>query len=249
MKINGLISESIDYINPVSITDTANLDFNKHYVISVTSADKTMSLPAVANNGGKLISIQIDSSTTKLITIDGNSSELIDGAQTRVMWASESCTLLCNGTSWNKIAGKSIPMLAYLYQGSNQSISSGQASKCNIDTVISTFDNASMSDTTNKKITIRRSSNYNMNFGVHITNLAASNGMQAFIYKNNAGWQYTDQSTQPWGPGTKDTRAVMSSYLASSDYLELYTVQHGATATLLAGDTNTFLIIQEIIMW
>lgn len=161
MKINGLISESVDYSSPISITDTANLDFNKHYVITVTSADKTMTLPAVSGNGGKIISIQIDSSTTKLITIDGNSSELIDGLQTRIMWAGEACTLLCNGTSWSKIAGKSIPMIAGIHMGANMnSLSTGQWIKILFDASLVLNAPATMQDIANNQLKILRTNLY-----------------------------------------------------------------------------------------
>lgn len=51
------------------------------------------------------------------MTIDANSTELIDGQQTRIMWAGESAILLCDGTGWTKIAGKSIPMLIEAHGG------------------------------------------------------------------------------------------------------------------------------------
>jgi len=105
----------IDWNNPVSITDTATLTIGKHHVVTVTSADKTLTLPEVSGNGGKLISVEIAATTDKLITLDGNTSEEIDGETTRVMWAKETAILLCNGTGWTKVAGKSISMISKMY--------------------------------------------------------------------------------------------------------------------------------------
>lgn len=159
MKINGLISESIDYVNPVSITDTANLDFNKHYIVTVTSADKTLTLPAISGNGGKLISIFISPSTTKLITIDGNSSETIDGTTTRIMWAGEACTLLNNGSEWNKIAGKSIPMISTMFLKKSQTINLTTWTTVEFTHLVSSAP-SSFSELNNYRFKILRTSNY-----------------------------------------------------------------------------------------
>ena len=107
----GNTAPIIDWANPINITTTpTTLTIGKHHVITETTADRTHTLPAVSGNAGRQISIQIAASTTKLITIDGNASETIDGSLTRIMWAGEAATLLCNGTTWSKIAGKSRPM-------------------------------------------------------------------------------------------------------------------------------------------
>ena len=81
--------------------------------ITITSASATFTLA----NGiytGELCRIRMDRTCTKLATIDPAGSTTIDGSLTRIMWAGETALLSWNGTEWNKIAGKSIPMIADL---------------------------------------------------------------------------------------------------------------------------------------
>ncbi len=97
----------------VSITGATTLNstaFGKLHVCSGTSANYTADLPAASGNAGKIIGFRMSGVLTKLVTLDGNSSEVIDGAPTRAMWANETAFLLCDGTGWIKIFGRSIPM-------------------------------------------------------------------------------------------------------------------------------------------
>lgn len=76
------------------------------YIIGVTStaAARTINLPAAATAGaGKIFIIKDESGAcaTNNITIDANSTELIDGATTYVMNVNyQSVTLYCSGTAW-----------------------------------------------------------------------------------------------------------------------------------------------------
>ena len=96
----------------ISITDAAAATVSRQHVVSGTGTDYTITLPAVAGNAGKFIAFRIASSATRLFTLDPNGAEMIDGASTRAMWAGESATLHCDGTSWAKVGGRSIPMSA-----------------------------------------------------------------------------------------------------------------------------------------
>lgn len=96
----------------ISITTTATATIGRMHVCSGTSADYTVTLPAVSGNTGKFIGFRMAGGLTKLVTIDGNSTETIDGSLTRIMHNYETCELFCDGVTWTKIAGKSIPMTA-----------------------------------------------------------------------------------------------------------------------------------------
>ena len=74
--------DAIDWANPVSVTTAANLTIGKHHVCYGTTADYTVTLPAVSGNAGKLLSVEMSGTLTKLVTLDGNASETIDGATT-----------------------------------------------------------------------------------------------------------------------------------------------------------------------
>lgn len=164
----------------VSITGAATLtnsDFAKMHVASGTTSNYTIPLPAVASNGGKLMGFRMSGALTKLVTLQGNSTELIDGQNTRVMWANESAILYCDGTSWHKIAGRSLPMIATADQsayggGSGQSITTGTVTVVDLDTSIDDNTGA-MVDTTNDKIIIKRPGIYQISAAVNCQNLSA----------------------------------------------------------------------------
>lgn len=115
----------IDWANPISITGTDTLTIGKHHVCSGTTVDYTATLPPVAGNAGLLLSVEMAPTLTKLITIDGNSSETIDGELTRIMWAKETAVLLCDGTTWTKVYGKSIPLQYSAERTSSRSVVDG----------------------------------------------------------------------------------------------------------------------------
>jgi hypothetical protein len=110
----------------VSVTGTTTLTslaFDKMHVCSGTSADYTVTLPAASGNAGKLIGVRMAAGLTKLVTLDGNGAETIDGLTTRVLWAQESAILLCDGAGWIKVAGRSIPMTLWIARGTDFSVS------------------------------------------------------------------------------------------------------------------------------
>lgn len=148
----------------VSITGATTLNsgaFGKMHACSGTTINYTVGLPAVSGNAGKMIGFRMSPALTKLVTVDGNSSEAIDGALTRIMWANEAAVLMCDGTAWVKISGKGIPMVGKI--GKTVALASNLTkdalTKVTLDT--SVIDNTgAMVDTTNNRIGILRSGLY-----------------------------------------------------------------------------------------
>lgn len=93
-----------------SITGTDTATLGRMHVCSGTTSDYSLTLPTALGNAGKFVGVRMSSALTKLVTLDGNSTETIDEALTRIMWAGESAILMSDGTQWVKVAGKSIPM-------------------------------------------------------------------------------------------------------------------------------------------
>ena len=124
---------------PVSITTTATLTstaFGKLHVISGTTADYTVTLPAVSGNTNKIISFRIAHDATRFFTIKAAGSELIDGLNERVMWQDECATLLCDGSRWIKIAGKSRPLKVTANRGTSQNLSGNTTVTIIFDTLL-----------------------------------------------------------------------------------------------------------------
>jgi hypothetical protein len=96
----------------ISVTGAVTATIGRMHVCSGTSADYTVTLPAASGNTGKFIGFRMASGLTKLVTLDGNSAETIDGLTTRIMRFNESAILFCDGSNWFKVAGRSVPMYA-----------------------------------------------------------------------------------------------------------------------------------------
>ena len=144
----------------VSVTTTATATIGRMHHCTGTSADYTVTLPAASGNAGKLIGFRMGSASalTKLVTIDGNASETIDGTATRIMWATETAILLCDGTGWHKIAGKTVPLTCNLNRTTDQSISSATWTACSFTSQVSGY--AAMYDAGNSRVKIVRPGNY-----------------------------------------------------------------------------------------
>jgi hypothetical protein len=87
-----------------TITDT---DGYTAILITTGASDRTVTLPTAADNSGREITIKkVDSGAGKL-TIDGESSETIDGATTVVLFKQhESITIYCDGVEWHILGSR-----------------------------------------------------------------------------------------------------------------------------------------------
>lgn len=82
-----------------TVTGTATLDLTYNTVLADSTTSFTITLPAAASSANKIYKIK--KTNTGDITIDGNSSETIDGALTKVLTVLNECvTIQCNGTAW-----------------------------------------------------------------------------------------------------------------------------------------------------
>jgi hypothetical protein len=72
-----------------------------------------------------------------MVSVNGNAAELIDGSNARLMWAGESAMLLCDGTGWAKVSGKSIPMKYIAERTSVQTMPAGVIGPVALDSVLS----------------------------------------------------------------------------------------------------------------
>lgn len=143
----------------ISITGTATATIGRMHVCSGTSVDYTVTLPTAVGNSGRLIAFRMDTTLTRLVTLDGNGTETIDGLLTRVMWSGENCVLVSDGTEWHKIGGTSRPLEAVCEARSATSIANNTLVRINMtDTIRQSV--STLIDLTNDRITVPRPSNY-----------------------------------------------------------------------------------------
>ena len=240
------VGDIVSVTGNVTLTSTA---FGKIHVCTGTTADYTITLPAASGNTGKIITFQMSNALTKLVTLDGNASETIDGSLTRIMWANEAATLYCNGTGWTKIAGKSVPMNVLLYKtGGNQSVGSGVATKLTLETLGANTAPAAMYDTSLSRIKIVRPGLYNITHSGRITNISTSTNSETLGYKNGSEYAITSRymTTGDWG-------SCQFSMLVSAvvnDYFETYVRQYsGGNQNFLSGDFMNSIYAYETSVW
>jgi len=95
-------SDNVTRTVTTSPVSTSTSDRNKVILANATSAAITVNLLAAATAGdGFMVIVKKTDSSSNTVTIDGNSSETIDGATTYVISTqNDSVMLVCNGTSW-----------------------------------------------------------------------------------------------------------------------------------------------------
>lgn len=231
--IGSVAGSGYDFVSPLvsaeaSISGTTTLTsaaFGRMHVCSGTSADYAVTLPAVAGNAGKFIGFRMAAGLTKLVTLDGNASELIDGAQTRVMWANETAILMCDGSAWVKISGKSIPMTCEMYPVSALTIAHDVNTKIPLEATVKDNTGAMADPTTNKHINVKRPGIYRVqgiayyqpgtqimdlnHTRIHINGTLAPLGVNIFRLQTPANTGFFNQH---------DVELT----LAAGDWLELY---------------------------
>ncbi len=241
----------MDYAAEVSVSAATTLTssaFGKMHVCT-GAADYTLGLPAGSGNTGKVIGIRVGS-TSKLITIDGNAAETIDGSATRVVWNEESCFLMWDGSQWRKIGGKTRPMVCTIQRTASQSITDSTNTK--VQCTIAVDDSALMADVaTDHKITCRRSGIYVVTAHVRYANGATATQMQA-----HANFNVTDAYalSEMAVPNATVVPALTGSSIvnvAVGSYAQLYTFHNtGAARNVGPGaGAECRLSLAEIIQW
>jgi hypothetical protein len=102
LEVNGSVGQKV-----TAITATTTLDATYNTIVCNNSSAITVNLPTVASSAcdGRIYTIKKGMSSTNDITIDGNSSETIDGATTFVLSDVQGAiTIASDGTEW-KIIG------------------------------------------------------------------------------------------------------------------------------------------------
>lgn len=237
------------------LTKTANYtvvsgDYGTVIHCNPTSANITLTLPAVSGNTNKMLLVVVDATATKLVTLDGNGSENIDGASTRIMHNGESALLQVTSTQHVKLSGVTIPMTCLMAPSGTTSVASGSAVKIGLNTTV--VDNSGlMADTSNTRINIVRPNNYIVAAYVRASGLNTNTARWiSATYKNNVTSNFFTQSECSGLNGAfVGSVAPVVVPLVSGDYIELYAFQTSGSTQTAGGtgtteDTNLLLIEQ-----
>ena len=254
--LKPLVSTEESITAATTLTGTA---FGKMHLCSGTAANYTVTLPAASGNAGKIIGFRMSSALTKLVTLDANASELIDGETVRVLWAQETAVLLCNGTGWSKVMGRTRPMTCSGVGTSPTTMANSTSVKIGLQTLGAESVSGTLS-TANARITAQRKSNYSISGMISFeANGFNGAGKQSYIqmYKNGTIVSApTITSVVPLcetGGNTYAHTAVASTIaLNSGDYVEMWgTHTCGTTMSTrnAAVQVTPYLTVIEIPSW
>lgn len=200
---NILLSKNVDY----TVTDGDN---GAVILVDASGANRTITLPAATGRSGFKIIVKKADSSTNTVIIDGNASETLDGATTKVLRIQyQTVALVCDGTGWQIMGEGSIFEI-----GSN---GNGEYIKFANGRMICTFTSSSST----RAITTATGSNF------RTAAVQARTWAVAFTALHSAGVSIVSTSTGvPWMTMNAASLTGCSYYYMSSASVSLDIVEH-----------------------
>jgi hypothetical protein len=196
---------------------------------------------------------------TKLVTLDADTTELIDGELTRPMWAGETAVLYCDGTGWIKIMGRTKAMLCSGINSAATAIAHNTAVKVTLGT-LGAESISGMLSTANNRIIAQRKGSYLISAIVsyELTGTAVA-GAEAYVtvYKNVSPAVSPAITIQtPTSTSGSNTFAMPSASgridLNAGDYVEVFgfqTTGSSMNTRTVVGHVKSNLVLTEVPTW
>lgn len=241
----------------VSITTTATATIDRMNVCSGTSSNYTVTLPTAVGNTGRMIGFRMSSALTKLVTLDGNSSETVGGATTRSLWANEAALFKSDGSNWVKVAYAFIPMSCTMRLDAHQTgVANATVTKVQLDKMV-TDNSGFMADTTNKRINVGRVGNWRavgtITFGGSTGGTGLDGNASRILTRIYFDGSVVGQNECSGLAGGYPAPGSVKEYPASSgsDNFELYGFQNqGGNGHYYGGaGQETFFTVSEVLSW
>lgn len=214
---------------PYNIT-TANAILD----VDASGGAKTVNLFAASGNSGRVLTITKTDSSSNKVTIDGNSTETIDGSTTlELLIQGDSVTIYCDGSNWKlRTDGRRIVSFAGTFNSGTHN-SNGSF----IDTPSYTETHDSHGAFSGATFTAPRTAKYQVNYFVNFFNNGT--GARGVRLNYNSGTTLFDQYNAP------DYGASISHIITMSSGDTFKTQAFQSSGGNLNYD-NCFLSIQEI---
>lgn len=224
--------------------------FGKMHVCKGTSANYTVVLPTAVGNAGKIIGFRMADYATlsKLVTIDGAGSEMLDGQAIRIMWADESAIIMSDGVGWKKISGRVINFCSRAHLSSNQTLPAAALTKVTLNALSFGFSAAhGVFDAVNNRFVIPRQATWSFQGGVNFTVGSAGNSIIAQLNKNGSNLQQLASAQQTSSNNLTLTGAGTFALL-QNDTLDLNAFSISAN-TIGGVEYGSFLSAFEVYSW
>lgn len=238
-------SGALSALSAVStITSTTTLDATYSTVLCNNSSDITVNLPAASGCSGRRYVIKKVGNNNNTITIDGNSTETIDGATTLLLYVQyDMVEIVSDGSNWRIVADGRRSHSATLSLSTGQNFATGTFTKVPFDGVGQNV--ANIADTGNSKIVIKRTGLYIVSWYWQLN--AGATIHECGLYINGSLSRYTPM-TCAGGASTMNIARTDQIALTAGDYLELYASHNnGATQQNATGIGAPKLSATEII--
>lgn len=236
---NAQIKLETNITGATTLTSSA---FGRVHRVTGTSADYTITLPVVSGEDGRWISFIMDDAMDKVITLDGNSTETINGATTQKLVANEAVTIEVRNGQWYAVEREVVPTTAQIKRVGTQSINNTTLTKIQLNTLdFNTV--AAMTDiVTNYRITFVRSGAYIIKG--FLTMVAATYTTLEIRLFYNGVW--FDTGGIPATPSRAPVFNFFIPAISANDYVELYVLQISGAARNL---TQAVLNVLEVPQW
>lgn len=101
-----LLNDAIDDVFAIfDETATFTVGHQGLYLVDATAGAVTVNLPAAASSSGYSVTVKKTDSSVNAVTLDGDTTETIDGATTYALSAQyDSVSIRCDGTEWFIVA-------------------------------------------------------------------------------------------------------------------------------------------------
>lgn len=211
------------------------------YLCDATSGAITAALPPVATCSGLAVAIKKVDSSANTVTLDGDTSEVIDGATTQVLSARYACMVIqSDGTQWNIIATLATLSPRYTFSAQKAGIAqtgipTGMATKLTFAT--EDWDFGGFYDTTNSKVLPTVAGKWRISAAASLAGGAVDQSeYRLMIYKNGVLYkQNTNIYAGGGAEGGIDVTALID-FNGTTDFAEIFFVAFGAGDKTVTGN-------------
>ena len=265
VRLDNLLQVAGPEVSVSGAVSLASGAFGKMHVCS-GEASYTVTLPAASGNAGKVVGIRIANGAAALVTVAGSGADRIDGWPSRVLWAQESVLLMCTGSGWTKLAGRTRPMGCRIRLATSGNVGQAQTIQTNSTTKVLVnqidYDYGGMADLANNHAIVRRDGRYTVGVVILYSGAGATMGMPRCLASgvivaspdaSHVGFKAAQYETNAYSASSyPSTSIALPADLIAEEALETQTYQNSGETRYLIGNptlATTLMYVSEDPAW